>query len=162
MTIKTDRDAPYWEPVDVHTRVGYWHDDDHWPHFATQAKCAEAIAEIHRDRNQDYDEPLHLVAAHCFPSPCVVIVCDGCGEHFDYDDHGGSHFDPSDPMPVPITDCEWSIEERPGRPDRHFHDDCRPAWCDDCDERHEAGDCPEPPAIPTRPVPVHRDQGVLL
>lgn len=159
MTIKADHADVCWEPINVATGQGHWHDQDRWPHYSTRAACAEAIAELHRDRHSD-DDPLLLVAAPCFAVPCVVIACDayGCGEQFDYEGDGGMHFDPADPMPVPITDCEWSIEERPGRPDRHYCPDHRGGWCDDCGEQHH-DDCP---ASGWQPVPVIDGQLSLL
>jgi hypothetical protein len=145
MTIKPAGPEVCWEPVFVEDHVGYWHDEDRWPHYSTRAKCAEAIADIHGDRDPD-DGLLLLIAAPCYAIPCVILVCDDCGEEFDYEGHGGGmHFDPADPMPVPITDCEWTVDG-----DRHYCPECPPNWCDQCDEQHH-GDCP---AILTRAVPV--------
>lgn len=136
VTIKTDHAEACWEPIH-RGGVGYYHDNDRWPHFDTEAKCQANIADILADNPDDgYD----LVAAPCFAGPCVVIICDGCGDRFDYEGDEGMHFDPSDPMPVPITDCEWSIEERAGQPDRHYCPDCFALSCDDCGESHH-DDC---------------------
>lgn len=157
MTIKTDRADVCWEPVDVRTGEGYFHDDDRWPHYSSKVECDKEIAEIIGERDAD-DDPLWLEARPCFAGPCVVIVCDECGEHFDYDDSGTMHFDPADPMPVPISECDWTTERRAGQLDEHYCPECSGEWCDECDAQHH-GACPDDRLV--EPVPVSLDQCAL-
>jgi hypothetical protein len=155
VSIRPDRDDVCWEPVRLDSGEGYWHDEDRWPHFKSRAECAETIAELVAD--WDEDEPLHLVARPCFDRPCVEIVCDGCGEEFSYDGDGGMHFDPSDPIPVPLDDCDWL-----DLGDRHYCPDfnCRPQECHDCGEHHE-GICDADGGLPKLPLCIAPDGSVL-
>jgi hypothetical protein len=93
-------------------------------------------------------EPLLLRSAESFTRPCVGLFCNGCGEVFDWTDSGATHADPDDPMTIALSECDW-LEIGV----KHYCPECHPPFCDDCDERHD-GDCPEPPVVPTRQIPV--------
>lgn len=148
MTIKADYPDVCWEPFNLTTGQGHYHEDERWPHYKTRAECAEAIADLHCAHDPD-DDPLLLVARPCFTGPCAVIVCDGygCNEEFDYEGDGGMHFDPADPMPVSITECDWTIEHAASGAERHYCPNCRGDWCDDCGDQHH-GACPDAAPAP--------------
>lgn len=81
-------------------------DDDYGiPHYATQDKAAEALAELRQERVGDPEEAARLegVRPKQEGSPCWVAECDspGCEETYEDGEAGGNHF------PAAKTLEEW-------------------------------------------------------
>lgn len=155
MTLRPHRDEPCWQIVYVSTgEPPQAEGGDGWPHYLKREAAESDLAEMQRD----YDEPLTI--AQSFPTPCVGLFCDGSdcdGEAIDVGgDEGWTHLDPSDPLPMDLSDLD--VIERDGK---HYCDACQIAmpWCDDCDEQHPEGDCDA--ASNPRLVPVSPDQIAL-
>lgn len=124
MTFRADKAEPCWQVNDVAT--GQPHDfyEEGWPHHPTRYEAEEQMAEdIERiEDNREPDDPWAMpkfVVAQSFPTPCVHLVCDGCGEEWE-SDSGSTHLDPRDPMAdYDLVDYDWATDGR-----RHWHNDC--------------------------------------
>jgi hypothetical protein len=158
MSSRPHSTEPCWEIVRIDTGLPPEADGgDGWPHFTTRAEAAEEIArrvaEDARWQNGQYGDGdrLQLRAAQSFDGPCVGLFCDGTdcdGEPIDVGgDEGWTHLDPSDPIPMDLDDLE--VIEWDGK---HYCEGCWSTWpwCDDCDERHPAGECHEVERPPSR------------
>jgi hypothetical protein len=156
MSIRPHTAEPCWEIVRASTgQTPQGENGDGWPHYTTRAEAEADLAETQRD----YDDPLKV--AQSFDRPCVGLFCDGTdcdGEPIDVGgDEGWTHLDPDDPIPMDLDDLD--VIERDGK---HYCEACSSAWpwCDDCDERHEAGTC-DASATPPSPLCVAPDGSVL-
>lgn len=144
MTLKPHSSEPCWEIVRTDTgEAPQAYGGDGWPHYATETKALDDLPAAKSDW-LDEDDTHDLVVRPSFGGPCLGLFCDGptCqapDEPCDMGDNGWTHLDPADPLPFPITDMDWTLNERPGQPDRHYCPDCAPPWCDDCDEQHYGG-----------------------
>jgi hypothetical protein len=140
MSATTHRDTPCWEVYRPDT--GMHPNEESWPHHATR-ELAEAEQAEWAQIGPWGDKPVGVEIRQSFTKPCVKIVCDGCGDELDASGEGWTHFEPDDPdfgLGVGWGDMEWV--ERDGK---HYHEDCAPPWCEDCEvEGHDVDDCPGP------------------
>lgn len=99
-------------------------DDDYGiPHYGTQDKAAEALAELAQERVGDPEETARLegVKPKREDAPCWVAECDGprCGEGYEtYEDSesGGCHFENAETLTEWLLQDDWTTKA----PDKVF------------------------------------------
>jgi hypothetical protein len=98
-----------WHLIDQHGRI--YEGGDYEPHYDSEQEATEAAEEAETDDTR--------YTAVLLDKSCVTVVCNGCDEEFEDDDHT-PHF-PSAALALSYADdCEWQTS-----PDGY-------ALCDGC------------------------------